>query len=56
MSSTPFTQADLRSAPGADGPPRRVREQARDVVALMAFSATISVGAAVLLLALTRLG
>lgn len=56
MSSTPFTHADLRSAHGADGPPRRVREQARDVVAVMAFSASVSVGAALLLLVLSRLG
>ncbi|NPC95390.1 hypothetical protein [Nocardioides sp. zg-DK7169] len=56
MSSTPFTHTDLRSARGADGPPRRVREQARDVVALMAFSATVSVGVALALLVLSRLG
>jgi hypothetical protein len=37
-------------------PERRVRHQARDVVALMAFSATVSVGVATALLVITTLG
>jgi hypothetical protein len=38
------------------GTERRVRHQARDVVALMAFSALVSVGSAVALLLITSLG
>ncbi len=38
------------------GPERRVRHQARDVAALMAFSALVSVGCAVALLLITALG
>lgn len=38
------------------GPERRVRHQARDVAALMAFSAVVSVGFAVVLLLVTALG
>jgi hypothetical protein len=37
-------------------PERRVRHQARDVVALMGFSALVSVGLAVALLLITALG
>ena len=37
------------------GRPRRVREQARDVVALMAFSAASSVGVAAAFVLLTHL-
>ena len=37
-------------------PERRVRHQARDVVALMAFSALVSVGLALTLLLLSSLG
>ena len=36
--------------------PRRVREQAREAAALMAFSALTSVGLATALLVLSRLG
>ncbi len=43
--------ADPASTPG----PRRVREQARDAVALMAFSAAASVGVAVGFLLLAQL-
>ena len=38
------------------GPPRRVRHQAREAVALMAFSALTSVALAAALLVLTSLG
>ena len=41
--------------PGTEPAPRRVREQARDAVALMAFSATASVGVAAGFLLLTQL-
>ncbi len=37
-------------------PERRVRQQARDVAALMAFSALVSLGLAVALLLITALG
>ena len=37
-------------------PERRVRHQARDVAALMAFSALVSLGLAVALLLITALG
>jgi len=37
-------------------PERRVRHQARDVAALMGFSAVVSVGFAVALLLITSLG
>lgn len=37
-------------------PERRVRHQARDVVALMAFSAVVSIGFAAALLLITALG
>jgi|GEM_PF-3582414 len=48
MSSTPTTQ---RAAPE-----RRVRHQAQDVVAVMAFSGVVSVACAAALLLLTHLG
>lgn len=38
------------------GPERRVRHQARDVIALMTFSAVVSVGFAVVLLLIASLG
>ena len=38
------------------GPERRVRHQARDVAALMAFSALVSVGFATALLLISALG
>ena len=38
------------------GPERRVRHQARDVAALMAFSALVSVGLAAALLLISSLG
>lgn len=38
------------------GPQRRVRHQAQDVVAVMAFSGALSVACAVALLVLTQLG
>ena len=44
----------VRTQPPEVSGERRVREQARDVVALMAFSASLSVGCA-LLLVLTHL-
>ena len=44
MSSTPLA------------PDRRVRHQARDVAALMVFSAMVSVGLAAVLLLITTLG
>lgn len=53
MSATRATAAD---AARAEAMPRRVREQARDVVVLMAFSAGLSVTAALLLLIAPRLG
>ena len=60
MSLTPT--APRVAAPPARGPvagptatPRRVREQARDVVVVMAFSAAASVGVAGGLLLLTQL-
>jgi len=40
----------------APAPPRRVREQAREAVALMAFSALTSAALATALLVLTHLG
>jgi hypothetical protein len=49
MSTPVITESDL-------GPERRVRHQARDVAALMAFSATISIGFAVALLLISALG
>lgn len=48
MSTTPVTHL-----PPAE---RRVRHQARDVLALMAFSATVSLGVSLCLLLLTTLG
>ena len=51
MSVTPTAPPVGGLAPG----PRRVRHQARDVVALMAFSATTSVAVAVGLLLLAHL-
>ncbi len=60
MSSTPATDRFARSAAfGAPaGPPeqRRVRHQAQDAVAVMAFSGFLSVACAVALLLLTQLG
>jgi hypothetical protein len=44
------------STPVLPGTERRVRHQARDVAALMAFSALVSVGFAVALLLLSSLG
>lgn len=44
------------SVSGTPHPTRRVREQARDVVAVMAFSAGVSVALTVLLLTLITLG
>jgi len=38
------------------GPERRVRHQARDVVALMTFSGAVSIGLALALLLITSLG
>jgi hypothetical protein len=43
------------AVPSTGPAPRRVREQARDVVALMAFSAVMSVGVALGLLLLAHL-
>jgi hypothetical protein len=55
--ATVAANVTLRSncEPGT-GPERRVRHQARDVAALMAFSALVSVGFAVALLLITALG
>lgn len=53
MSLTP-TAPRTAATPAAPGP-RRVREQARDVVALMAFSAAASVAVAVGFLLLAQL-
>jgi hypothetical protein len=44
------------STPVLPGTERRVREQARDVAVLMAFSAAVSVGFAVAMLFINSLG
>jgi len=54
MSLTPTAPSVAGVAPAAE--PRRVRHQARDVVALMAFSATTSTALAAGLLLLAHLG
>jgi hypothetical protein len=54
MSSTPATQR--RAAGAGPRPERRVRHQAQDVVAVMAFSGAFSVLSALALLLLTQLG
>lgn len=54
MSITPATQVSPASPAGPA--PRRVRHQARDVVALMTFSAVVSIGCALSLLLLAQLG
>ncbi|WP_127480406.1 hypothetical protein [Nocardioides pantholopis] len=59
MSSTPVTAADVgrvRDVPGAPATTPRVRQQARERLALMAFSAATSGLLALVLLALFRLG
>ena len=60
MSSTPATERLSRSAlsgaPGAGPAQRRVRHQAQDALAVMAFSGFLSVACAVALLLLTQLG
>jgi len=59
MSSTPTATPVVPGLAGARlGPPRvrRVRHQARETVALMAFSAATSVGVAAVLLLLVSLG
>ncbi|QIK76832.1 hypothetical protein [Nocardioides piscis] len=53
MSSTAVTRSQVGVT--ADRP-LRVREQARDAIALMAFSATASVGLTVMLFVLAQLG
>jgi hypothetical protein len=57
MSLTPTAPRVIRTTADARGPgsTRRVREQARDVVALMAFSAVSSVSVACGFLLLARL-
>ena len=52
MSSTPATAGQRHPATVE----RRVRHQAQDVVAVMAFSGLLSVACALLLLLLTQLG
>ncbi len=52
MSSTPAAEAEREPATAE----RRVRHQAQDVVAVMAFSGLLSVTCAVALLLLTQLG
>ena len=58
MSLTPTAPSVAGLAPAAQpgGQPRRVRHQARDVVALMVFSATTSTALAAGLLLLAHLG
>jgi hypothetical protein len=59
MSLTPTTQRVLRTGapPGTvPGQPRRVRHQALDALAVMAFSASVSVAVAAALLMIARLG
>ena len=58
MSLTPTAPSVAGLAPTAQhgGEPRRVRHQARDAVALMAFSATTSTALAAGLLLLAHLG
>lgn len=58
MSVTPLTPEVLTPAvpPAGAGAPRRVRQQARDAVVLMAFSAAVSVTIASGFLLLAQLG
>jgi hypothetical protein len=54
--AAPVTGLGMRGPQGAGTPIRRVRHQARDAVALMAFSASTSIGIATGLLVLAHLG
>jgi hypothetical protein len=56
MSLTPTAPPVAGTIAGSASGPRRVRHQARDVVVLMAFSASTSVAVAVGILLLAHLG